>query len=179
KNPRPDLRHRIEHCTIVDQDLVDRIAKLNVIPVVNPGMLTTIGANYALFYGKRMKYLIALRSMIDAGIKACIASDYPSGPVGIALIDGAVNRFNRAKNVQLDQTQCISVMEAIRCATINGAWASFEEGSKGGLEPGKLADMIILSEDITTFPKERLNEVQVDMTLIGGKIEYKRNRDAE
>ena len=174
KNPRPDLRHRIEHCTIVDQDLVDRIAKLNVIPVVNPGMLTTIGANYALFYGKRMKYLIALRSMIDAGIKACIASDYPSGPVGIALIDGAVNRFNRAKNVQLDQTQCISVMEAIRCATINGAWASFEEGSKGGLEPGKLADMIILSEDITTFPKERLNEVQVDMTMIGGKVEYKR-----
>ena len=174
KNPRPDLRHRIEHCTIVDQDLVDRIAKLNVIPVVNPGMLTTIGANYALFYGKRMKYLIALRSMIDAGIKACIASDYPSGPVGIALIDGAVNRFNRAKNVQLDQTQCINVMEAIRCATINGAWASFEEGSKGSLEPGKLADMIILSDDITALPKERLNEVQVDMTMIGGKVEYKR-----
>ncbi len=174
KNPRPDLRHRIEHCTIADPDLIDRIARLNVIPVVNPGMLTTIGANYALFYGKRMKYLIALRSMIDAGIRPCIASDYPSGPVGIALIDGAVNRYNRVKSLQLDQTQCIGVMEAVRCATVNGAYASFEEGIKGSLEPGKLADMIILSEDITALPKEKLNEVKVDMTMIGGKVEYER-----
>jgi predicted amidohydrolase YtcJ len=121
-----------------------------------------------------MKYLIALRSMIDAGVKPCIASDYPSGPVGIALIDGAVNRFNRTKQVQLDQTQCIGVMEAVRCATINGAWASFEEGIKGSLEPGKLADMVILSEDLTAFPKERLNEVKVDLTMIGGRIEFER-----
>jgi hypothetical protein len=150
------------------------MARLNVTPVVNPGMLTTIGANYALFYGTRMKYLIALRSMIDAGIKPCIASDYPSGPVGIALLDGAVNRFNRAKNVQLDQTQCVSLEEAIRCATINGAHASFEEAIKGSLEPGKLADMIILSEDITSLPAQRLNEVQVDMTMIGGRVEFER-----
>ena len=92
----------------------------------------------------------------------------------MALLDGAVNRYNRAKKVQLDQTQCISVMEALRCATINGARASFEEGIKGSLEPGKLADMVILSEDITRLPKERLNEVLVDMTMIGGKIEYER-----
>lgn len=174
KNPRPDLRHRIEHCTIVDQDLIDRMAVMNICPSVNPGMLTTIGANYALFYGKRMKYLIALRSMIDAGIKVSLASDYPSGPVGMALIDGAVNRFNRSKNVQLDRTQCITVLEAVRCATYNGAYASYEEDIKGSLEPGKLADLIILSEDITAIPKEKLNEVLVDMTIIDGKIEYER-----
>lgn len=174
KNPRPDLRHRIEHCTIVDQDLIDRIARLKLCPSVNPGMLTTIGANYARFYGKRMKYLIALRGMIDAGIKVSISSDYPSGPIGMALIDGAVNRFNRAKNVQLDQTQCITVMEAVRCATLNGAYASFEERIKGSIEIGKLADVIVLSEDISKYPKEKLNEVQVDMTIIGGNIEFER-----
>ena len=174
ENPRPDLRHRIEHCTIADQDLIDRMAKMNICPTVNPGMLTTIGANYARFYGKRMKYLIALRSMLDAGIKVALASDYPSGPIGIHTIDGAVNRYNRANSVQLDRTQCISVLEAVRCATLHGAYLSFEEDLKGSLEPGKLADMIVLSEDITTIPPERLNEVQVDMTFIDGKCEYRR-----
>ncbi|MBI9106172.1 MAG: amidohydrolase [Spirochaetales bacterium] len=175
-NYRPELRHRIEHCTIADQDLIDRMAKMNICPTVNPGMLTTIGANYDRFYGERMKYLIALRSMLDAGVKVSIASDYPSGPIGIHTLDGAVNRYNRRNDVQLDRAQCISVLEAVRCATIHGAYLSFEEKIKGSLEAGKLADMIVLSEDITTFPKERLNEVQVDMTLIDGKVEYLRNK---
>jgi len=170
--PRPELRHRIEHCTLVDQDLIHRMAKMNICPTVNPGMLTTIGANYAKFYGKRMKYLIAARSMIDAGVRVAFASDFPSGPLGVHILDGAVNRYNRTQNVQLDQTQCVSVLEAVRCATLNGAYASFEEKIKGSLEPGKLADLIILSQDITSFPKERLNEVQVDMTIIDGAIEY-------
>lgn len=173
-NPRPDLRHRIEHCTLADQDLIDRIAKMNICPSVNPGMLTTIGANYAKFYGERMKYLIALRSMLDAGVKVSIGSDYPSGPIGLGTIDGAVNRYNRSNKVQLDRTQCISVLEAVRCATLHGAYQSFEDDIKGSLEAGKLADMIVLSEDITSFPKERLNEVEVDMTFIDGKVEYKR-----
>lgn len=173
-NPRPDLRHRIEHCTLSDQDLIDRMARMNICPSVNPGMLTTIGANYARFYGERMKYLIALRSMLDAGIKVSLASDYPSGPIGIHTLDGAVNRYNRSNAVQLDRTQCISVLEAVRCATLHGAYSSFEEHIKGSLEPGKLADMIVLSEDITTYPKERLNEVQVDLTLIDGKVEFQR-----
>ncbi len=171
-NPRPDLRHRIEHCTLSDQDLIDRMAKMNICPTVNPGMLTTIGANYAKFYGERMKYLIALRSMLDAGIKVSIASDYPSGPIGIHSIDGAVNRFNRSENKQLDRTQCISVLEAVRCATLHGAYASFEDNIKGSLEAGKLADMIILSEDITKIDPMKLNEVRVEMTMIDGEILY-------
>lgn len=173
-NSRPDLRHRIEHCTLVDQDLIDRMAGMNICPSVNPGMLTTIGANYAKFYGERMEYLIALRSMLDAGVKVSIGSDYPSGPIGLAAIDGAVNRYNRSNEVQLDQTQCITVLEAVRCASLHGAYSSFEEDIKGSLEPGKLADLIVLSEDITSIAKERLNEVKVDMTVIDGEILYKR-----
>ncbi|HAK46151.1 MAG TPA: amidohydrolase, partial [Spirochaeta sp.] len=130
-NPRPDLRHRIEHSTLVDQDLIDRMAKMNICPSVNPGMLTTIGANYARFYGERMKYLIALRSMLDAGVKVSIGSDYPSGPIGIHTIDGAVNRYNRSSELQLDQKQCVSVLEAVRCATLHGAYMSFEDAIKG------------------------------------------------
>ena len=173
-NPRPDLRHRIEHCTLSDQDLIDRMAGMNICPSVNPGMLTTIGANYARFYGERMKYLIALRSMLDAGVKVSISSDYPSGPIGLKTIDGAVNRYNRSNEVQLDRTQCITVLEAVRCATLHSAYASFEDDIKGSLEPGKLADMIVLSEDITSIDPMRLNEVEVDLTVIDGRIEYRR-----
>ena len=168
------LRHRIEHCSLVDQDLIDRMAKMGICPTLNPGMLTSIGANYTKFYGERMKYMIAARSMLDAGVPVAFASDNPSGPMGMALIDGAVNRYDRVQGVELDQTQCISVLEAIRCATYGSAYAAKEEDIKGSLEVGKLADLIILSENILTLPKEKLNEVQVDLTVIDGNIEYER-----
>lgn len=174
-NPRPDLRHRIEHCTVVDQDLIDRMAAMNICPTLNSGMFTFQGKHYSEIYGtERNKYLIALRSMLDAGMKPSIASDAPSGPIGLSVIDGAVNRYDRNENYQFDQTQAISVLEAIRCATYNGAYSSYEENIKGSIECGKLADIIVLSDDILTYPKEKINEIKVDMTFIDGKLLYER-----
>lgn len=174
ENPREDHRHRIEHCTFVDEDLLNRMAELNICPSVNPGMIQVGGKNYEKFYGDRMKYCIALRSMLDLGMKPSISSDFPSGPAGIAVIDAAVNRYDRVKQHQTDETQKISILEAIRCATYNGAYLSFEEDIKGSIEVGKLADLIILSEDILNFPEERINEISVDMTMIDGVVEYTR-----
>ncbi len=173
-NFRPDLRHRIEHCTVVDQNLIDRMAKMNICPTLNPGMIQVGGKNYGRFFGERSKYTIALKSMLEAGMKPSIASDTPSGPAGIQVIDGAVNRYDRTNDFELDQAQAITVLEAIRCATYNGAYASYEENIKGSIEVGKLADMIVLSEDITSIPKRRINEIKVDMTMIDGIIEYER-----
>ncbi|MDF2839984.1 MAG: nfdA 1 [Clostridia bacterium] len=173
-NFRPDLRHRIEHCTVVDQNLIDRMAKMNICPTLNPGMIQVGGKNYGRFFGERSKYTIALKSMLEAGMKPSIASDTPSGPAGIQVIDGAVNRYDRTNDFELDQTQAITVIEAIRCATYNGAYASYEENIKGSIEVGKLADMIVLSEDITFIPKRRINEIKVDITMIDGIIEYER-----
>lgn len=175
KNPRPDLRHRIEHCTLVDQDLINRMAKMNICPSVNVSAVQKIGANYEKFYGERTKYLCAIRSMLDAGIKCSLHSDYPSGPAGIAMIDAAVNRYDRSQNVQCDQTQAVSVLEAIRCCTYHGAYASFEEEIKGSIEVGKLADMIILSENILQIPKMEIGNIKVDCTMIDGVIEYERS----
>jgi len=173
-NPRPDLRHRIEHCTIVDRDLIDRMAKMNICPSVNVGMIQKLGANYTKFYGgERSKYICAIRSMLDAGIMCSLHSDTPSGPAGLALIDAAVNRYDRVKDFQCDATQAVSVLEAIRCATYNGAYASFEETIKGSLEVGKLADMIVLSDDILAIPEMEIGNVKVDMTIIDGIVEYK------
>ncbi len=172
--PRPDLRHRIEHCTIVDQDLVNRMAKLNVCPSVNVGMLQKLGANYHKFYGDRMKYICAIRSMVDAGVMCSLHSDTPSGPAGLALIDAAVNRYDRTVGFQCDRTQAVSVLEAIRCATYNSAYGSFEESIKGSLEVGKLADMIVLSEDILSIPTMDIHGLKVELTMIDGEILYTR-----
>ncbi len=171
-NPRPDLRHRIEHCSLTDQNLIDRMAKMNICPSVNAGLVGALGANYEKFYGDRCKYFGALRSMLDAGIMCSLHSDAPSGPYGLKMIDGAVNRYDRNKNIQCDKTQAVSVLEAIRCCTYNGAYASYEEKIKGSIEVGKLADMIILSEDITSIDPMDIYNLQVDLTMIDGKIEY-------
>lgn len=173
-NPRPDLRHRIEHCSLTDQNLIDRMAKMNICPSVNAGLVAALGANYEKFYGERCKYFGALRSMLDAGIMCSLHSDAPSGPYGLKAIDGAVNRYDRNKHVQCDRTQAVSVLEAIRCSTINAAYAAFEENTKGSIEIGKLADMIVLSDDILGIDQMNIYNVYVNLTMIDGKVEYER-----
>lgn len=175
QEPKPELRHRIEHCSVVDLNLIDRMAKLNICPVLNSGMLTTYGKNYNRFYGdKRTEYFIALRSMLDAGIVVCLASDAPSGPMGMSVLDGAVNRIDRTNGYIHAKNQRISVEEALRCMTYNGAYASFEEDIKGSIEVGKLADLIVLNKDLLVHPKGGIYELEVDMTMIDGVIEYER-----
>jgi len=173
-NPRPDLRHRIEHCTLTDQNLIDRMAKMNICPSVNAGIVAKNGGNYERFYGRRNDYFGALKSMLEAGMKPSLQSDAPSGPYGFECIDGAVNRYDRVRNIQCNQTQCISVMDAIKVATLYGAYASYEENIKGSLEVGKLADMIVLDSDILSIDKFDINKVKVDLTMIDGEVVYVR-----
>ncbi|MCL1981782.1 MAG: amidohydrolase [Clostridiales bacterium] len=174
-NPRPDLRHRIEHCTIADQDLIGRMAKMNICPSVNISSVYKLGRKFLDFYGEeRNKHLCALRSMLDSGIKCSIHSDTPSYPAGMATIDAAVNRYDRESGYQCDNTQAVSVMEAIRCATYNGAYASHEEKIKGSIKPGKLADMIALSGNILGIQPNDIHKLHVDITMIDGAILYER-----
>ena len=168
-------RHGIEHCTLTDQNLIDRMAVMNICPSVNAGIVAKNGGNYERFYGKRNDYFGALRSMLDAGMKPSLQSDAPSGPYGFECIDGAVNRYDRVRNIQCNQKQCISVLEAVRVATLNGAYRSYEEHEKGSLEVGKLADMIVCDRDILSMDRMELNKVQVDLTMIDGKTEYIRD----
>ena len=176
-NPRPDLRHRIEHCAITDQDLIDRMAKLNVCPSCNPGFLAWNGTNYTKYYGGRMRYFFALRSMIDAGVMVSVGSDAPSGPLNsMSILDACVNRTDRTNNKPVDQTQAITLLEAIRLYTYNGAFASFEETKKGSIETGKLADLVVLSDNILSVPKDKIRDMKVDLTMIDGIVEYERSR---
>lgn len=174
-NPRPDLRHRIEHCTIVDQDLVDRMAKLNICPSVNVTSIQKLGKPFKAFYGEaRNRYICAIRSMLDAGVVCSLHSDTPSYPAGLNVIDAAVNRYDREAGEQCDRTQAVSVLEAIRCATLNGAYATYEEKIKGSIEPGKLADLIVLSGDILAVASMDIYNLKVNLTMIDGEVVYER-----
>jgi len=168
-------RHRIEHASLCDQNLIDRMVEMNICPSVNAGMVQMLGASYMEFFGDRFHYIGALRSMLDAGLKPSLHSDAPSGPVGLQTIDGCINRIDRVKNIQCPKTQAISVLEAIRVATYNGAYSTHEEDIKGSIELGKLADLIVLSDDILAINPKEIYKLKVDLTMIDGEIVYTRN----
>lgn len=170
--PRHDPRYRLEHCTVINDSLVERIHALGAIP--------TPFSTYVYYHGEKMKeygperlnHMFALRSFIDAGIRPTQASDYPPGPFEpMMALQSEVTRTDSKGNVW-GPKQKITVEEAIRVGTINGAYASYEENLKGSIEPGKLADLVVLGRDpFKTDPSELIN-IPIERTMAGGKWVY-------
>src|SRR5215475_10864202 len=172
ENPRRDPRFRLEHCTVVNDDLVARIQKLGAIP--------TPFSTYVYYHGEKMKYygterlnhMFALRSFLDAGVPATQASDYPPGEfVPMMALQSEVTRTDMEGNVW-GPKQKITVEEAIRVGTVNGAHASFEEKLKGSLQAGKLADLVILGRDPFKEDPMTLVTIPVERTMAGGRWTY-------
>lgn len=177
KYPRDNHRHRIEHCAIVNDELLQRIKKNNIIPVPQPIFLYEFGDGYVKNYGKeRTDRMFTCKSFIDMGILAPGSSDCPitfSNPLmGIHL---AVNRITQSGQ-PISQNEKISKEEALRMFTYNGAYTSFEESIKGSIEVGKAADLAVLSGDFPSCEDSEIMNLKVDMTFIDGKCVYRRNR---
>jgi hypothetical protein len=116
-----------------------------------------------------------MRSYLDAGIRAVIGCDAPTATPEVTRgLDGAINRIDRKTGKVCGASQKISMMEAIRCYTINGAYASFEDNIKGSVEVGKLADLTIFNEDILAIDPVDIVKSEIDYTVIDGEICYKR-----
>lgn len=170
--PRKDPRFRIEHCTLITDSIIKRMQALNVIP--------TPFSTYVYYHGEKMQYygkerlerMFALRTFLDAGLQPTQASDYPPGefPPMMAL-ESEVTRTDMKGNVW-GPSQRISVGEAIRVGTLNGAHASFEENLKGSIEAGKLADLVVLGRDPFRENPAKLVDVPVERTMTGGKWVY-------
>jgi predicted amidohydrolase YtcJ len=167
--PRRDPRFRLEHCTLINDSLLARIKALGAIP--------TPFSTYAYYHGEKMKEygadrvnsMFALRSFIDAGIRPTQASDYPPGPFEpMMALRSEVTRTDGKGNVW-GPKQRISVEEAIRVGTINGAYASYEENSKGSIEAGKLADLVVLGRDPFKVDPMELIDIPIERTMVGGK----------
>ena len=170
--PRANARPKITHCTQLNPSLVARIKAIGAVPA-----LFTTYAFYNpdkfVFYGEEMmKNCMAFRSLLDAGVYACAGSDFQPGPFAPLMgIQGMVTRKGWDGKVW-GANQRISVSEAIAVNTYNGAWASGEEASKGSITAGKLADYVVLASDPHTVDPEKIKDIQIVRTVVGGTISH-------
>ncbi len=175
EDPRPH-RHRIEHSAIMDPELMDRMARLGVVPVAQPVFLYEFGDGYLRDYGERTRYMFPCRSLLDRDIPVAGSSDCPvTTPNPLIGLRTALDR-KTAGGRQVAPEEGVSMLEAVRMYTYNGAYASFEEDIKGSLEPGKLADLVVLSQPLLGTPVEELGDIEVDLTMVGGRVVYESGR---
>ena len=171
--PQPDSRPKITHCTLINNALVRRIRAIGVVPA-----LFTSYAYYNTdkfhFYGEElMKRCMAYRTLLDAGIPAAAGSDFSPGPFAPLMgIQGMVTRTGWNAEVW-GANQRITVDEALRVNTINGAYATREETIKGSITPGKLADFVVLADDPHAVDAAKIKDIKVVRTVVGGAIAYK------
>ena len=166
--PKSDPRPKITHCTYVNDDLVKRMKALNAVPALFTSYAYYNPDKFVLYGEEFMKHSMAFRTLLDAGIRACAGSDFSPGPFAPLMgIQGMVTRTGW-DGTTWGANQRISVDEAIAVNTINGAYASREESIKGSITQGKLADFVILSDDPHTVGNEKIKDVQIVRTVVGG-----------
>lgn len=170
--PRPDPRFRVEHCTLINDSIVKRMQALNAIPTPFSTYVYYHGEKMQYYGEERLKHMFALRTFLDAGLRPTQASDYPPGefPPMMAL-QSEVTRTDMNGHVW-GANQRVSVEEAIRIGTLNGAYASYEENLKGSIEPGKLADLVVLGRDPFKEDPSNLVTIPVERTMTGGRWVY-------
>jgi predicted amidohydrolase YtcJ len=172
ENPRRDPRFRLEHCTLINDDLIARIKALGAIPTPFSTYVYYHGEKMRYYGAERLNHMFALRSFLDAGIQATQASDYPPGEfIPMMALQSEVTRTDSKGNVW-GPKQKITVQEAIRVGTVHGAYASYEENIKGSLEAGKLADLVVLGRDPFKEAPSTLITIPVERTMAGGRWTY-------
>ncbi len=171
RSPVAGRRHRIEHCGECSPPLLERIRRLGVVIVTQPPFIYYSGERYlATLDPHQLSWLYRTRSPLEAGVIVAGSSDAPVVPHNpLAGVGAAVTRRAESGQVLLPE-EAISPLQALALYTINGAYASFEEDIKGSISPGKLADIVILSNDPTRAPPEAIKDIKVIMTMIGGEI---------
>jgi len=172
---RPDARHRIEHCQMAREDQLDAMAELGVSPSFFVSHTFYWGDRHqSIFIGpERGKRISPLRSAKERGLRFSIHSDCPVTPASpLFCVFAAVNRVTRKGEI-LGSEYRLTVEEALRAVTIDAAWQNFEEEVKGSIQPGKLADFVILGENPLAADPLKIREIKVAETIVGGKTVFK------
>lgn len=171
-NPLADPRYRIEHCTLVTENLLKRIKKIGAIPAPFYTYAHYHGDKWGEYGEKKLEHMFAHRSFLDHGIMVAPASDYPPGPFEpLMAIQSMATRKDLSGKVW-GGSQRISVAEAVKICTANGAYASFEENIKGSITPGKLADFVVLARDPFAENPDTIKTIPVMRTVLGGKTAF-------
>jgi predicted amidohydrolase YtcJ len=170
--PRANARPKITHCTLVNPELVRRIKAIEAVP----SLFTTYAfynPDKFVFYGEEMmKNCMAFRSLLDAGVHAAAGSDFSPGPFAPLMgIQGMVTRKGWDGKIW-GANQKVTVSEAIAINSFNGAWASGEEALKGSITAGKLADYVVLADDPHTVDPEKIKDIKIVRTVVGGTASF-------
>src|SRR5215469_2475004 len=171
-HPQSDSRFKITHCTLVNDDLIKRIKGIGAMPAMFNTYAYYNGDKFHFYGQDLMKWAMAYRSMLDAGVVPTPGTDFPPGPIDPRMaIQGMVTR--RGWNGESwGANQRVTVDEAIRVNTLNGAYDTHEEDIKGSITPGKLADFVIFADDPHTVDPDKIKDIQLARTVVGGKTVY-------
>lgn len=173
RQPRPDARHRIEHCGVMRADIIARMARMGVIPVGQPPFISEFGDGFLNHLGReRAQLTYPLKSLLDAGLPACGSSDSPvSSYQPLIGIQAAVTeRTNGGQSFA--PAEALTVDEAFAIYTRNSAYAAYDEHKKGAITPGKYADLVVLGRDPRLVPAETIADIPIAGTIRGGEFVY-------
>jgi predicted amidohydrolase YtcJ len=176
KYPRPDARHRIEHCSIVDFETIKRIKRLGAVPIPGTSFLYYFTSAYLQNIGEeRLRYSIAMKTFAEQGIVAAASTDAPVVPTSALTGLGMMMARVDVNGEEIWPEEAVDLEAAVRAYTWNGAYASFEEHNKGSLEAGKLGDVAVFETDLRGVPGAEMKNVNVDYTISEGRVVYDRS----
>lgn len=173
--PRPDHRHRIEHCSVCPPSLAKRIASLGIAVVTQPPFIYYNGSRYLRTVPEaQSKHLYPFGTLVNEAVHVAGSSDSPIVPPNpmIGVYAACSRRTDLGEMVSPEQG--LSPEEALRMYTAEAARAGFDEMTKGSIAPGQLADLVVLSADPTVVPIDEIKEIEVDMTLVNGEIVWEK-----
>ncbi|MBA3379635.1 MAG: amidohydrolase [Chloroflexia bacterium] len=175
QNPRADARHRIEHCSLLDEGLLDRIQQQGVVPIPGTTFLHYMRPVYLQNLGaERVRYAYAMKTFAERGIVAAASSDAPVVPVNPLLgIQTMVTRKDRLGD-EIFPEESISIEDALHAYTWAPAFASFSDQRKGTLKAGYLADLTVFGSDLRDVAGDDLSTQLVDFTIADGQVVYER-----
>jgi len=175
-----DARFRIIHGGLSTPAIQKRLKELNVLVDGNPPFVYWIGSWFRKYGPERVRWSYPGKSYVSNGIIEAAGSDVPVTPLTPWWgIWAAVVRRELTTGDVLAPEERLTVREALTLYTRNGAYAGFEEKSKGSLEAGKLADFIVVDRDVLAVPSEQLKDVQVVMTFVGGELCYQQSAQSK
>ena len=176
KASKSDHRHRIEHCSICSPSLAKRIASSGIMVVTQPPFIYYNGDRYLeTVSNHQLQHLYPIATLLKNGVTLAASSDSPIvAPDPLVGIYTAVSRMSKAGQRVLLKEQ-INALDAIQMYTTHAAKAAFEESKKGSITPGKLADLVVLNGDPTKLPADEIKDLEVEMTILNGKIVWDKN----
>lgn len=170
--PRRDVRPKFTHSTLAYPDLISRMKALDAVPACFTSY-AYYNPDKFKFYGEPlMEHMMPYRSYLDAGVRVAGGSDFPPGPFSpLMAMQGMVTRTGWDGQTW-GANQRISVDEALRVYTMNGAYNAHEEHVKGSIAAGKLADCVLLSDDPHQVPADKIKDIAIVRTIVGGRTTY-------